>query len=74
MIDDPECPKSGKYRDIGSSQIKKSEYAVKKIMETISHFIDPWKIADKEKLYCLAYGAPVSEEIKKDILRADEKL
>ena len=43
-------------------------------METISHFIDPWKIADKEKLYCLAYGAPVSEEIKKDILRADEKL
>ena len=72
MIDDPECPKTGKHRDLGSSQIKKSECAVKKIMEAISHFIDPWKIAGKEKLYCLEYGALVSEEIKKDILRSDE--
>ena len=59
MIDDPECPKSGKHRDLGSSQIKKSECAVKKIMGAISHFIDRRKVDDKEKLYCLAYGAPV---------------
>ena len=41
-------------------------------METISHFTNPWKIADKEKLYYLASRAPVSEEIEKDIFRADE--
>ena len=28
--------------------------------------------SDKERLYCLASGAPVSEEIEIDILRADE--
>ena len=69
MINDPECPKSGKHRDLEASQIKKSEHAVKKIMEAISH---PWKIADKERLYCLASGTTVSEEIEIDILRADE--
>ena len=72
MINDPECPKSGKHRDLEAAQIKKSEHAVKKIMEAILHFTNPWKIADKERLYCLASGAPVSEEIEIDILRADE--
>ena len=72
MIDDPECPKSGNHQDLEASQIKKSEWTVKKIMEAISHFTNPWKIADKEKLYCLASGAPLSEEIEKDIFRADE--
>ena len=72
MIDDPECPKYGKHRDLEASQIKKNECAVKKIMEAISHFTNPWKIVDKEKLYCLASGAPVSKEIEKYILRADE--
>ena len=50
MIDDPEFPKSGKLRDLEACQIKKSECAVKKIMEAISDFTNPWKIADKEKL------------------------
>ena len=50
MIDDPECPKSGKLRDLEACQIKKSECAVKKILEAISDFTNPWKIADKEKL------------------------
>ena len=36
MIDDPEYPKCGKHRE--TSQIKKSESAVKKIIEAIPHF------------------------------------
>ena len=72
MIDDPECPKSGKYRDLKASQIKKSECAVKKVMEAISHFTNPWKIPDKERLCCLSSGAPIPQEIEVDILRADE--
>ena len=35
MIDDPESPKSGKHCDLEASQIKKSECAVKKIIEAI---------------------------------------
>ena len=33
MIDDPECPKSGKHWDLEATQIKKSQYAIKKIVE-----------------------------------------
>ena len=33
MIDDPECPKSGKHCDPEATQIKKSQYAIKKIVE-----------------------------------------
>ena len=36
MIHDPEYSKCGKHREI--SQIKKSESAVKKIIEAIPHF------------------------------------
>ena len=72
MIDDPECPKSGKHCDLEASHIKKSECAVKKVMEAISHFTNPWKIPDKERLYCLSSGASIPQEIEVDILRADE--
>ena len=72
MIDDPECLKSGKHRDLEASQIKKNECAVKKVMEAISHFTNPSKIHDKERLYCLSSGAPIPQEIEADILHADE--
>ena len=41
MIDNPESPKSGKHCDFEASQIKKSECAVKNVMEAISHFRNP---------------------------------
>ena len=72
MIDDPECPKSGKHCDPEATQIKKSQYAIKKIVEDTWHFRNPWKIADNEILYYIASGAPVIEEIGKYILWADE--
>ena len=72
MIDDPECPKSGKHRDLEASQIKKSECAVKRVMQAISHFMILWKIPDRERLYCLSSEAPIPQEIEIDILRADE--
>ena len=72
MIDDPECPKSGKHHEVDASQIKKSECAVKKVMEAISHFTNLWKIPNKKRLYCLSSGAPIPQEIEVDILRADE--
>ena len=72
MIDDPECSKSGKHRDLEASHIKKSECAVKKVKEAISHFTNPWKIPNKERLYSLSSGASIPQEIEVDILCADE--
>ena len=50
MIDDPECPKSDKHRNLEASQIKTSECAVKKAMEATPHLTNPWKIPDKGRL------------------------
>ena len=72
MIDDPTVPKAGKHRDLEPNQIRKSEEAVQKVLTAISHFTNPWRIPDKDKLYSLASGAPVPPEIEADVLRADE--
>ena len=56
MINDLERPKSGKHGELEASQRKKSECAVKKIKEAMSHFINLSRIGGKEKLYCLAFG------------------
>ena len=42
------------------------------MLTAISHFTNPWRIPDKDKLYSLASGAPVPPEIEADVLRADE--
>ena len=36
MINDPDCPKDGKHRDLDPAQIKKSEKAVQKVLTAIS--------------------------------------
>ena len=72
MIDDPTVPKAGKHRDLEPAQIKRSEQAVQKVLTAISHFTNPFRISDKQKLYSLASGAPMSAEIEYDVMRAEE--
>ena len=47
LIDDPECPKAGKHRELKAAEIKKSEEAVQR---TIKTFTDPFAITDKETI------------------------
>lgn len=54
IIDAWKCPKSGKLCDLKTSQIKKSEADLKKAMAVNSNFTNPWKLADKDRLYCPA--------------------
>ena len=71
MINDPDCPKNGKHRDLEAAQIKKSEKAVQRVLTAISHFTNPFRTPNKDRLYSLASGAPMPEDIERDILRAD---
>ena len=71
MIDDPDCPKDGKHRDLEAAQVRKSEKAVQKVLTAISHFTNPFRTPNKDRLYSLASGAPMPEDIEMDILRAD---
>ena len=59
MINDPQCPAAGKHRDLDATQVRKSGRAVQNFMTAISHFTNPWRTPNKEKLFSLASGAPV---------------
>ena len=54
MIDAWKCLRSGKLCDLKISQIKKSEADLKKAMAVHSHFTNPWKLPNKDRLYCLS--------------------
>ena len=72
LIDDPDCPKSGKHRELEKAEIKKTEDAVKRTMVAIRNFTNPFSLADKDHLYSLASGAPASFEVEYDVLRAEK--
>ena len=59
LTDAWKCPKSGKLCDLEASQVKKNKFDVKKVVAVNSNFTNPWKIANKARLYCLASGFPV---------------
>lgn len=71
LIDDPECPKAGKHRELEKTEIKKSEEAVQRAIAAINNFTNPFTLPDKEHLYSLASGAPVSAEVETDVLHAE---
>lgn len=54
-----------------AAEIKKSEEAVKRTMDAIENFTNPFTIPDKDRLYCLASGAPAPPEVEIDVLRAE---
>ena len=68
MINDPECPATGKYRDLGAVQVRKGERAVQNVMTAISHFTNPWRIPNKENFFSPVSGATVPADIEVDIL------
>ena len=61
-----------KHKDVRPSEIQKSEKYVKKTMDTICSFMNPFETEDHEAVFCLSSGAPASKDIAKDVLRADE--
>lgn len=71
MIDDPDCPKGGKHRELEAANIKHSEEAVQKVISSINSFTNPFTIPDKTRLYSLASGAPVAKDVEEDVMKAE---
>ena len=71
LINDPELPKAGKHWELEKSEIKKSEAAVQHAISSICNFSNPFTLADKDHLYSIASGAPVSAEVEQDVLMAE---
>ena len=71
MLDDPESPKDGKHRELQAAQIRKSEEAVQRTITAIQNFTNPFTISDKDRLYSIASGAPISIEVELHVLQAE---
>ncbi len=71
LLDDEDCPKAGKHRELERANILKSEKAVKKTLNAIRSFTNPFTIPDKEHVNSLSSGCPVSPQVEHDVLKAE---
>ena len=72
MVDDSECPKAGKHRELEKAEIRKSEEAVQRTMTAIQNFSNPFTSPEKDHLFSLASGAAVPPDVEADVLGAEE--
>ncbi|XP_070206175.1 visual pigment-like receptor peropsin [Littorina saxatilis] len=73
LLDDPDCPKVGRHRELEKAEIKKSEEAVQRVITAVKNFTNPFSISDKDRLYSLASGAPVRMDVEQDLFQAAAK-
>lgn len=70
LLEDPDSSKARKHRELERPEIKKSEEAVQRTISAIPNFTNPFSLVNKDHLYNLASGAPVSPEVEWDLLHA----
>ena len=71
LINDPDSPKAGRHRELETAEIKKSEAAAQRAIDSIHSVSNPFTIPDKDKLYSLSSDAAASPEVERDVLRAE---
>ena len=60
------------HRDLRPTEIRRSENAVQRSMQAITSFINPFGDLQSNDLIIITSGSKVSEEVKFDVLRAEE--
>ncbi len=63
---------SSSHKDTRKAEIVHSEADVQKVVDAIGNFIDPFAVPDKDSLYCISSGAPVSKSVENDLLTAGD--
>ena len=58
------------HRETRATEIEKSEKRVKNTMTAITGFLNPFNIPEKNQLFCVSSGSPVSKMIEDDILHS----
>ena len=71
LIDDTDCPKARKHRELDRAEVQISEKAVQCTISAIRNFTNPFSLLDKDHLYRLASGASVSAEVEYDVFRPE---
>ena len=62
--------RGNKHRDQQPTQIRKGEGCVKKAIDAVKSFLNPFDVDDKNGLYVLSSGARVPAEVEKDVMHA----
>ena len=61
-----------KCKDLSEFQVEKGMRSVKRLMQSICSFMDPFDIFEHHSLICLSSGRQVSEEIAQDVVGIDK--
>ena len=60
------------HRDLRPSEINRSEKHTESAIEAIQSFLNPFAVDNQDKLYILSSGQAATDDIAKDVLRADD--
>ncbi len=60
-----------KHKDLRPAEVNKGEKKVRRAIEAVNSFINPFDVPIKNKLYSLSSGAAAPPDVMKDVLRAD---
>ena len=73
IVNVPDCPRAVRYREQEKAEVKKGEESVQCVLAAVRNFSNPFTEEDPEKnrLYTLAFCAPVPMEVEMDVLRAE---
>ena len=58
---------SSSHKDIRKLEIQHSEADVRKAVDAISNFVNPFEVESKDHLYCISSGAPA--DVEEDLLQ-----
>lgn len=60
------------HKELRSSQILKTEEDVSSVISAFTNLVNPFVVEDPDLLYCIASGAPATNDIAHELLTADE--
>ncbi|KAG1666471.1 Adenylate cyclase type 8 [Nymphon striatum] len=72
ISDGSEIGKADHYREVSATGIARSEAAVQRAVHAVKGFLNPFDMNDKSRLYIISSACPVSQDIERDVLRAEQ--
>lgn len=61
-----------KHHELRPAEMLKSEKLVRKTIEAVESFLNPFELGSTDNLFILSSGAAVSAEVQRDVLRAEQ--
>ena len=58
ITNDPDCPRAVRHCKLEKAEVKKCEESVQRVFAAVKNFTNLFTVADKNRLYSLASGAP----------------